>query len=534
MNIHNYNLSLRRLTSSTQTTAINKVYRMTSILFLCSRVVTLISFILILSQLSKGQLLTAEYLDAKLPFPNRCPRGVFNGDDLIYLLGGSGADGVSQNQILSLSVSTSTLQSVGVLPGNGRRGTIQSDAFGNMYYIGGGDGHHFVFKFDPVTNRSTVAASLPYNVEDSTSVKILDNNNTVYILGGDDFGDGLLAFDLELLTYANVSTLPFAINQGTSVRGNDLKMYIFDDSSTLEQKQAIELDLVTLRMMSVGPPTLPQFIYWPSSVFDGDKFAYIIGGYLPNVESDEDDDNNVLTPTGGIIQFDTVTFENRFLPVRNLPVEGLSYFTLAPAAVYVNTLNRIYFFGGQSFNYTVNGTVTHDDIFYIDLTPLSPSTLPPTTTTGGQPSTTSTPTTLTTTTLTTMTTSVAPTTTVPISTTTLNPDLFSCTDRPNGLYPHPTDCAMYIGCHDGELLVFSCPPPLLFDPVKKACDFPDVVDCDLTCVGKPDASYPHPHDCSLYIMCRSEVLNVFRCPPPLLFHPELLTCAFPEEVTCSQ
>src|SRR5689334_21516993 len=99
-----------------------------------------------------------------------------------------------------------------------------------------------------------------------------------------------------------------------------------------------------------------------------------------------------------------------------------------------------------------------------------------------------------------------------------------------GFYPHPTDCAQFIGCHDEELDHFTCSPPLLFDPVSGFCDLPEFVDCETSCTGKPDGAYPHPHDCSLYILCHFEVLTLVKCPPPLLWDPVLVVCNYPDAV----
>ncbi len=101
-------------------------------------------------------------------------------------------------------------------------------------------------------------------------------------------------------------------------------------------------------------------------------------------------------------------------------------------------------------------------------------------------------------------------------------------------YPHPYDseCASYIGCRSGEIGFYNCASPLLFHPVKRRCDFPEDVDCGLSCINRPNGNYPHPHDCSGFIICRSEVTHVFKCPLPLLFNPPTSNCRFPEEVEC--
>ena len=100
------------------------------------------------------------------------------------------------------------------------------------------------------------------------------------------------------------------------------------------------------------------------------------------------------------------------------------------------------------------------------------------------------------------------------------------------MYPHPTDCRLFIACHDGKLDIFECPPPNLFNPVFGNCDIPEAVDCGISCVDRPDGHFPHPHDCSLYLVCHSEAATIIKCPYPLLFDPVLLVCNYPDAVNC--
>jgi len=124
----------------------------------------------------------------------------------------------------------------------------------------------------------------------------------------------------------------------------------------------------------------------------------------------------------------------------------------------------------------------------------------------------------------------------PGSTTTPDPDLFSCENKPDGFYPHPTDCSMWIGCRAGLPIYFSCPDGLLYNPETGVCDDPDQVDCgggdDISCIGLVDGAYPHPRSCAAYILCRSEVATVATCPPPLLFDKILRVCNYPDAVVC--
>jgi len=128
--------------------------------------------------------------------------------------------------------------------------------------------------------------------------------------------------------------------------------------------------------------------------------------------------------------------------------------------------------------------------------------------------------------------STSTTTMGPSSSTTMDPQLFTCTGRLDGFYPNPLDCSKYIGCYEGEMSHYQCPSPLLFDPTIGGCNLPSLVDCDMSCEGKLDGLYPHPQDCSLYIICNDWELYVSRCPAPLLFNRVERRCDFPQNVEC--
>jgi hypothetical protein len=171
-----------------------------------------------------------------------------------------------------------------------------------------------------------------------------------------------------------------------------------------------------------------------------------------------------------------------FLPVTNFPFENGTMFDKT-SAVFVEKLNRIYIFGGVS---KTNGiSEFHDSIWYIELPSL---TLPQ----------------------------------------------FDCSNLTHGSYPHPSDCSSFFVCVDGELAGnFTCPSPLLFDPIQQTCTKADLAQCFLSCEGK-DGLLPHPTDCSKFLFCTkgSPTIEVFDCPEPLLFDPEHLKCDLPEFVNC--
>jgi hypothetical protein len=170
-----------------------------------------------------------------------------------------------------------------------------------------------------------------------------------------------------------------------------------------------------------------------------------------------------------------------FIPVINYPGANVSFFDLT-GAVFVENLNRIYIFGGYTLT---NGSKKyHDSTWYINL-PSTPA--------------------------------------------------FRCFNLTQGSYPHPTDCASFFICLDGELSgEFKCPPSQLFDPIPQTCNFPEEVVCFITC-DEREGLMPHDSDCSKYVSCQggTSAIKLFDCPEPLLFDPVLLKCNLPQLVNCT-
>ncbi|XP_044739287.1 uncharacterized protein LOC123300724 isoform X2 [Chrysoperla carnea] len=52
-----------------------------------------------------------------------------------------------------------------------------------------------------------------------------------------------------------------------------------------------------------------------------------------------------------------------------------------------------------------------------------------------------------------------------------------CPNDFSGLISHPTECASYLNCNNGDTVVQKCGPGTVFNPSIKACDFPHNVNC---------------------------------------------------------
>ncbi|XP_052873203.1 uncharacterized protein LOC128278513 [Anopheles cruzii] len=108
------------------------------------------------------------------------------------------------------------------------------------------------------------------------------------------------------------------------------------------------------------------------------------------------------------------------------------------------------------------------------------------------------------------------------------PEDLMCFGRPDGLlYPHPTDCGMFVRCEGGSAVLEWCRPGTIYRAASQTCIAGDVNTCEFLdgfCAGRPDAVHPHPGGCELFLMCTSGITTPFRCPDGEILHPEHLIC----------
>jgi len=111
----------------------------------------------------------------------------------------------------------------------------------------------------------------------------------------------------------------------------------------------------------------------------------------------------------------------------------------------------------------------------------------------------------------------------------------SCVGKAKGLYADPYDCGSYIECGDsGEMGFSHCPKPLLFDSALNSCNIPQLVDCNVSCVGREDGVYPMTHDCVSFVACAGGQSHVLPCLPPLRFDKVLRRCVHMDSSTCDK
>jgi hypothetical protein len=182
-------------------------------------------------------------------------------------------------------------------------------------------------------------------------------------------------------------------------------------------------------------------------------------------------------------------------------------------AVYVQKLNRIYLFGGiKPVGHDYNFREYNNSIWFIDLPihppPPSPPSPPNTSISGLLNATAETP---------------------PPTTTSL-PDLLNCSNFAGGNYTHPNVPSNFIICRNGtQSGVFSCPAHLLFDPKLLACNVPEYVIPNLSCVDKLGPS-AYPSDSTKFIVCRryNSLVDVYDSPKPLHYDPKTRVCTLVE------
>ncbi|XP_016982970.1 mucin-5AC [Drosophila rhopaloa] len=165
-----------------------------------------------------------------------------------------------------------------------------------------------------------------------------------------------------------------------------------------------------------------------------------------------------------------------------------------------------------------------------------------------------------------------------------------CEPKGNGFYEYPYNCSGYLACKNGCTDLDYCQPDKLFNTWLHICDTPDSVWCDpkpvpttpgptekpstpsITttpstlpsegtsttesstttteeiiattpglpsdvdpndCRGQPDGTiFAYIGNCSEYLLCQNNQVQMGRCPTPLLFNPDWLVCDDPDDVVC--
>jgi len=305
--------------------------------------------------------LKAEFSAVKLPIPAADAQPFYDGLEYVYLFGGHSENNTaSGTKVLRYNVYTDVIEEVGQLPTIGIRGSVQ--ALGReIYYFGGyteGEGYRDVVKFNILNNTATFVKKLHFDAQYHATMKPADSSD-LYFLRDKEDGSG------SYLYLSQLPELPF--NKYTSrdvtgytsaVLGN--RGYIFGQNPRDSRILEINLDsfVITSR-------------YFANHIFQKNDIAVTDGLHFYIIESINPDSGSEVPVTNSFfrIALDSGYPWNRDYPeVENYPVQQaeLNYLN-PPSPVFVDRLNRIYYFGGKIRNSLSNTDSYVDDIWYIDL-----------------------------------------------------------------------------------------------------------------------------------------------------------------------
>lgn len=348
-----------------------------------------IGIIISMVTISTSQQLKVEYSSAKLGSGDFCHRLHYDGNDTVYIF-----DGCADFQnVQKYSIETDQISQLTTLPEIFYFGSLQADMDGNVFLFGAGYDNDAIIKYDVASDLATIAATLPFTIYYNPTANCDSGNSSiVHILGG-TYSPNLfkiLTFDMETNEIEeSSSTLPIDLAYSTSICVDD-RVFVFSLGGNVSEFNSTSGELEVIGQYE----KLGDLRRFPSLATDGSSI-YIIPAF----------GSNKGEGYAGILKFEPIHHSISFLPVENWPVkDGERYFDVPPQSVFIPKLNRIYGFGGLSRNMEDGDVRTHDEIFYIDLSPELPTTLSPT----------------------------VETSTDFISTTTMNPDFFSCFNRTNG------------------------------------------------------------------------------------------------------
>nr|CAD7569641.1 unnamed protein product [Timema californicum] len=125
------------------------------------------------------------------------------------------------------------------------------------------------------------------------------------------------------------------------------------------------------------------------------------------------------------------------------------------------------------------------------------------------------------------------------------------------LYPSPWDCSAFYRCNLGQLEKLLCPEGLEYSASERACEYPEIANCDLNNLPSVDPNpvptvstpltpnfdcsassednpilYPSPHSCSDFYKCSEGQPILEHCPPGLDYNAKTSQCDYPQLAGC--
>jgi len=299
-----------------------------------------------------------------LPTPRFATSAVYDGNDSIFIVGGyQGGYNTTNGEIVRFNISSEDVQVTARLLDNQVRsqGAAVYDWDDDViYYFGGTNlsnvGNRDYFTVDLKTGNSTLT---PLNIWAwNSNIAIWDNvTKSALLFGSQNPWDGSQIVQFFKTTSTFTDLLPWSPPQ---IRSFDFAVTVWDAANRtayiLGGQSFVEGELAydrifkwteATRQLELLPTKLPHEILWTSGVWNpNDNCAYLIGtGYF---EWEGGDNALTFCPTTNNV----TTFS-----VDNFPTKSEE-----TAAVYVEKLNRIYIFGGY-----MDDNIQSNEIIYIDL-----------------------------------------------------------------------------------------------------------------------------------------------------------------------
>jgi len=286
----------------------------------------------------------------------------------ILLFGGqytSGSYVYKFDDIFRFDINSESITKISTMTSDSSRGSVLK-VDDEIYYFGG-ESEEAVFndivKFDPSTNISKRVGWLPDDEQGNFSFR-KGNSEIVYIMMRTTSNTSTI-YEFDTSTYSFEDATHAVDFVGSASIITDNAVYIFRTISSANV-EILKVDRVTLatEVVSLNVPAPGSF--YPSVAFDG-TYAYWLSfsedRYLPF-----------------FVRFHLDTHEWDYINIENPETDG-KYWATNPTTVYVDEFNRIYCFGGR-----IGTSDYRDDIWYIDLNPLSATEEPPTSTSRTTPS----------------------------------------------------------------------------------------------------------------------------------------------------
>jgi len=317
-------------------------------------------FLSLLATTAFADTLKAQYSAAKLPITVVNSQLAYDGNDSIYIFGTGSDEAISI--VARFSIDSDSCEEVGRLPSVVYLGSAQAVGTG-IYYFGGqypGEGYRDIIKFDTLTNTVASVGKMPFDASYHTTFK-QPNSSNLYFFKSSNFNEEFSKlYELDMSTYAFTELNGDVDILGYTSAVVDKYSYIFGQEESTQKSRILMID-----MESINSPFQPftfsdrVFSHTSQVVSDGIS-AYIINSHDPSAEPG-------YLPNA-FVRINLQDYIPDYPEIENFPMptsEGRYFF--APSAVYVDKLNRIYYFGGRTWNSTSNEYSYVKDIWYIDL-----------------------------------------------------------------------------------------------------------------------------------------------------------------------